>query len=159
MAKLDGRYVVLEILIQGIYTPIGCLSSNSLSESLSTIGSITDGWASSRPTNQGYEIPFDGIVSVDDNGGAIVSYQDLQQIKRSKTLIDWRITTTIGNSQIGKGYITNLKDGSGVNEFMSFSGEIVGWGAITNISSTGVKFDSTVITFDSTVITWDAVNG
>ena len=63
----NGAYKVLYIKVGEVYFPIGCLTSNSFSEEVAMLGTTTrdnsDGWKTSIPTLQSYNISFDGIIS------------------------------------------------------------------------------------------------
>jgi hypothetical protein len=156
--NVNGSNIILELKINGTYYPIGCLSSNGLNENLNTLDSIDAGWITKRATNQGYSIPFNGFVTQDDNGGSIITFRALQALKRAKTRIEWRILSG-GKSELGSGYIDSLSTSSGIDSFVTFSGQIIGWGNIVEITSTWITFDSGQITFDSSQITWDMAFG
>jgi len=95
----------------------------------STTRDNTDGWGSSIPTIQRYNISFSGLATFDDLGGTVMTYSDLQALKRGRTKIDWKIFSSLGgDTDSGSGYITNLGNEASVDEYVSFSGEIIGTG-------------------------------
>jgi hypothetical protein len=131
----NGSDRILYIKQLGVWLPIGCLTSNSLSESsemLSTTTRDNDGWATSRPTNQNYSISFDGIqVNTVVAGGdfGIASYDKLKLLKRNKTLLDWKIQgATFPTVDFGKCYINELSESASVDELLTFSGSLTGYG-------------------------------
>ena len=129
-----GHNRILEIKISGVFKPVGCLTDNSISESsnfLSTTTSESSGWETSIPISQQYSISFTGIqiVANDIMNTDKLSYFSLRELKRNKTLIEWRITS--GHNDVvdeGKGYISNIGESNAIGEVLTFSGEIVGYG-------------------------------
>jgi hypothetical protein len=135
MDYYNGSDRILYIKLNGNWLPIGCLTSNSLSESAEMLPTTTrdnDGWATSRPTTQNYTIAFEGIqVNTTVAGGNfnIASYDKLKLLKRSRTLLNWKIEGSIYPTvDYGKCYINELSEASSVEEFLSFSGSIMGYG-------------------------------
>jgi len=130
-----GEDRILFLKLNGIWTPIGCLTGNTLSETsemMSTTTRDNDGWATSRPTNQSYSIGFDGLqinTTADFGNFFIASYDRLKILKRNKTLLDWKIQGTIFPIvDYGKCYINDISEASNVGEFLSFSGALTGFG-------------------------------
>ena len=156
--KINGTYLILEIEIGDSYVPICALESNSLEEDLGLIESTLGGWTTIRPANQGYNIPFNGFIESDDNGGTIVDYIALRDFKRGLTRINWRLTSQLGKSWIGKGYIDIISNSQGKERYNTCSANIMGWGKIESTNIDGITFDSTTILFDSTLIRWDNVS-
>jgi len=134
MSNFDkGTERILYIRSSGTYFPIGCLTDNSFSESTesldTTVRTNTDGWSSSVPTRQSYNISFNGLLSLEDLGQSVLTYMDIQALKRSRTKIEWKIFSNLGgDTDTGSGYITDLSNSASIDEFVSFSGEIVGTG-------------------------------
>lgn len=112
--------------------PVGCLTSNSFSESTelldATMRSDADGWTQAIPTNQNYNVSFAGLVTLDDRGGTVMNYESIVGLKRSRTKIQWRITSNEGEVDEGYGYITSLTNTASLGEFVTFDGEIRGVG-------------------------------
>lgn len=135
MEYYNGSDRVLYIKQNGNWLPIACLTSNSLSESAEMLPTTTrdnDGWATSRPTNQNYNIPFDGLqINTMVAGGTftVASYDKLKILKRTKILLDWKIQgATFPTVDYGKAYINELSEASAVDEFLTFSGNLTGYG-------------------------------
>jgi predicted secreted protein len=129
----DGTYKLLYIFVTDTYYPIGCLTSQSFSEQSDMLETTTrqnaGGWKSSIPTNQSYNISFNGLITTDNKGGAILTYNDLQSLKRSRTLINWKTNNeSTGYSDFGMGYIQSLSNNAEVDSAIDFSCEIVGYG-------------------------------
>ena len=132
----NGTYKVLYIELDSVFKPVGCLTDNSFSESVEVIDSTTrqntGGWGTSTPTRQSYSISFSGIETFDDLGETVVSYYNLQTIKRNRTKINWKIYSSLGgNTESGSGYITSLSSSASIDEAVSFDGEIIGFGIPT----------------------------
>ena len=142
---INGTDRILYIKWNDDFLPIGCLSSDSFDESVDMLDTTTrdnQGWKTSTPTNQSYNISFDGLViNTNFSGGDFtkISYDRLRVLKRNRTLIDWKIQDFLGICKdTGKGYITNLSDSANLDEFITFSASIVGYGQ--PISTTGLIF-------------------
>jgi hypothetical protein len=135
MEHFKGEERILYIKISGNYIPIGCLSDNSFSESSETIDTTTrdnGGWATSRPTMQSYNISFNGIqVNSTIAGGDlnVASYDRLKELKRDRQLLEWKIQgTNFPIVDYGKAYITDISEAAPVNELITFSGTLSGFG-------------------------------
>jgi hypothetical protein len=133
---INGTTQVLHIKQDGFYFPIGCLVGNSFEESVDTIPTTTrenlNGWESSRPTNQRYSISFSGLVLSDRFDATVITYEQIRILKRQRILIEWKISREPNNDDYGFGYITSLGDSSNIDEFVSFTGEIMGQGVPEN---------------------------
>ena len=139
---INGANRVLFIKWEEDYLPIGCLTSDSFSESAETLDTTTrdnEGWATSVPTNQSYNISFDGmVINTHFNGGDFtkISLDRLRYLKRNLTLIEWKTEDT--NKVFvdsGKGYITEISDSSSIDEFISFNATITGYGQPTSTTA------------------------
>jgi len=135
MEHFKGEQRILYIKISGDYIPIGCLSDNSFSESSETIDTTTRdnaGWSTSRPTMQNYSISFNGIqVNSTVAGGDlnVASYDRLKELKRDRQLLEWKIQgDTFPIVDYGKAYITEISEAAPVNELITFSGTLNGYG-------------------------------
>lgn len=138
MGFKKGNLRVLSIRIEGTYTPIGCLISNNLEESTETSPTSTrasNGWRTSVPTTQEYNIPFEGVQEHDDEN--IVNYTDLKQLKRDRTRIEWQIEGGGLPIDTGYGYITSINESNSTGEFLLFNGSITGYGEPTLVLLTG----------------------
>ena len=142
---IDGTYSILYIKWEDEFLPIGCLTSDSFSEDIEMLDSTTRdnaGWRTSTPTNQSYNISFDGIVkNTNFNGGDFtkISLDRLRVLKRSRTLIEWKTQdNNLTFIDSGFGHITSLSKDSSTEEFISFSANIEGYGS--PYSTTGIIF-------------------
>ncbi len=131
----SGSDRILYIKYLGNWQPIGCLSTNSLSETSEMLATTTrdnNGWATSRPTMQNYSISFEGIqinTTVANGSFNIASYDKLKILKRNKILLDWKIQGNLFPIvDYGKCYITDISEASAVDDFLTFSGSMVGYG-------------------------------
>jgi hypothetical protein len=135
MDYVNGEDRILFIKTEGVYLPIGCLTSNTLDESTEMLDTTTrdnKGWASGTPALQSYIIGFSGIqVNSTLVGGNfnVASYDKLTTIKRLKIKVEWKIQgTKFPVVDYGMGYISDIGEASNVGEFMSFTGSITGFG-------------------------------
>jgi hypothetical protein len=135
MEFYKGEDRVLYLKILGNWLPIGCLTSNSISENVEMLQTTTrdnDSWSTSRPTNQAYSISFDGIqVNTTIAGGTffIASYDKLKLLKRDRILLDWKIQGSVYPTvDYGKCYISEISEASAVDDFLTFSGSLTGYG-------------------------------
>lgn len=129
-----GQDRILFIKVLGNYLPIACLQDNPFSETSEFIDTTTrdnGGWSTSRPNMQSYSISFNGLqVNSSVAGGSftVVSYDKLKQLKRSRSLLEWKIEGNFPVVDYGKAYIQELSEVSPVDEFLAFSGSLVGFG-------------------------------
>jgi len=135
MEYFSGSDRILYVKYLGAWLPVGCLTSNSLSENaemLSTTTRDNNGWSTSRPTMQSYSISFEGIqINTTMSGGtfSVASYDRLKLLKRSKTLLDWKIQgATFPTVDYGKCYITDISEAAEADGLLTFSGTITGYG-------------------------------
>lgn len=135
MAFLKGENRVLFIKKDGVYFPIGCLTSNSFSETASTIGTTTrdtvDGWSSSRAVRQGYSISFAAIMTDGTDAASVITFEEIKALKRSRMIIEWKIASTEldPSAEEGIGVITALSEGADAGDgFVTFDGSIEGLG-------------------------------
>jgi TP901-1 family phage major tail protein len=145
MENYKGEDRILYIKIDDLFVPIGCLSENSFSESVDTIDTTTRenmGWTSSRPVMQSYSISFSGIqilTTTDDGDDTKASYDKLKSLKRDRVLLDWQIKgSNFPIVDYGKCFITDLSEATPVNELITFSGTLTGYGEAltTSVDST-----------------------
>jgi hypothetical protein len=148
---IDGTYNLLYIKWGGDFLPIGCLISDSFSEEVEMLDTTTRdnaGWKTSTPTIQSYNLSFDGLIqNTNFTGGdsSKISLDRLRVLKRNRTLIEWKTqdeNLTFVDS--GFGYITSLSKTSNMEEFMSFTCDIEGFGATTSISLEDFELQSTL---------------
>tara|TARA_R110000744_G_scaffold370392_1_gene480963 strand:+ start:2510 stop:2971 length:462 start_codon:yes stop_codon:yes gene_type:complete len=148
---IDGTYSLLYIKWEDEFLPIGCLTTDSFSEEVEMLDTTTrdnEGWKTSTPTNQSYNLSFDGIVeNTNFNGGDFtkISLDRLRVLKRSRTLIEWKTqdeNLTFVDS--GSGYITSLSKISNMEEFISFTCNIEGFSETESISLEEFELQSTL---------------
>lgn len=134
MDYYKGEDRILYIKILGNYLPIACLQDNPFNETSEFIDTTTrdnQGWTTSRPIMQSYNISFNGLqlnTSVAGGNFNVASYDKLKQLKRSKTLLEWKIEGNFPVVDYGKCYIQELSEASPVDEFLTFSGALIGYG-------------------------------
>jgi len=135
MNYYDGSDRVLYIKQLGAWLPIGCLTNNSISENAEMMPTTTrdnNGWSTSRPAMQGYTLSFDGLqinTTVAPGNFGVASYDKLKILKRNKILLDWKIQGLLFPVvDYGKCYISELSEASAVEDFLTFSGVMVGYG-------------------------------
>ena len=135
MDFINGEDRILFIKINANWLPIGCLTDNSMQESVEMIDTTTRdnaGWSTSTPLVQSYSISFSGLQlnsTVVGGNFNIASYDKLKQLKRDRILLDWKIQGTVYPIvDYGKFYINELSEANTVGEFMSFSGTATGFG-------------------------------
>ena len=138
---INGTDRLIYIKWDDEFLPIGCLISDSFNERVDMLDTTTrdnNGWKTSVPTNQSYNFSFDGlIINSNFNGGDFtkISYDRLRVLKRSRTLIEWKIQDAdLTFVDSGYGYITELSDSSNIDEFISFSASIDGFGEPISVS-------------------------
>lgn len=129
----NGVNKLLYLYVDGEYFPVGCLTGNSFSEQADMLDTTTrqnaGGWKTSIPTNQSYNISFSGLVSTSNKGGTILTYDDIQTLKRNRTQINWKTNSEkAGYSDFGLGYISSLSNNAEIDSFIDFSCEIIGYG-------------------------------
>lgn len=135
MEHFKGEERILYIKILGEYVPIGCLSENSFTEGAETIDTTTrdnGGWKTSKPTMQNYSITFSGIqvnstIAVGDLN--VASYDRLKELKRGRILLEWKLQgATFPIVDYGKAFLTDISEAAVVNELITFSGTLNGFG-------------------------------
>lgn len=149
MAYILGDDRLLFLKINGIWTPIGCLTGNSIEENCEMIDTTTrdnDGWSTSRPVSQDYSVSFTGIqVNSTTAGGNfdVASYDKLKFLKRNRILLDWKIEgATFPVIDYGKCYITSLGEENNVQEVMTFSGTLKGFGKPLTSDTGGIVLNN-----------------
>jgi hypothetical protein len=139
-----GEEQILYLVFDGLDYPIGCLTDNGISDSSETIETTTadnEGWTTERPTNQSYSINFSGLeIQTDNEVIEKYSYDLLVQLKRNRTLINWKTlisTDTVYMEQTGQGYITEIGEAASVGDFITFDGTIKGYHKPNIVSNSG----------------------
>jgi hypothetical protein len=135
MNYYKGEDRILYVKVNGNWLPVGCLTDNSMDESSEMMDTTTrdnQGWTTSRPIMQSYNLSFSGLqVNSTVAGGNfnVASYDKLQQLKRDKILLDWKVQgTEYPIVNYGKCYITSLSDANPAGDLVTFSGSMTGFG-------------------------------
>ncbi len=135
-----GDEAILYLVVNDIDCPIACLTTNDFSEISEVIDTTTtdnNGWKTSKPTNQSYTITFGGLQVITQQAiPTAYSLDNLQTLKRARTLVDWKIKTEGVFEQTGSGYIVELSEAAPVNDYLSFTGTILGYGEPTVVDIT-----------------------
>lgn len=138
---IKGKNEVLAVW-DGIsaYEPIVCLTSNSLSESVDEISvprtkCDTDNALQRESGGYSYEISFEGMYA--ETEANKLSWVELRSKLRSLGNFTWRITTTYANAstdvEYGTGFFGSLEKSAETEEFISFSGSLLGSGSIVSV--------------------------
>jgi len=135
MDFVNGEDRILYVKYNGVYLPVGCLTGNGISDNTEMIDTTTrdnKGWKTQRPLVQGYSVSFSGLqINSTLVGGNfnVASYDKLIQFKRSKLLLEWKIQgSKYPIVDYGFGHIESIESTENVAEFMSFSGNLIGFG-------------------------------
>ena len=135
MDYYKGEDRILYVKVNGNWLPIGCLTDNSMEESSEMMPTTTrdnQGWGTSRPALQVYSLQFNGIqlnTTVAGGNFGVASYDKLQQLKRDKILLDWKVQGSIYPIvNYGKCHIVSLSDSNPAGDFVTFSGSAAGFG-------------------------------
>tara|TARA_R110000823_G_scaffold214433_1_gene344282 strand:- start:44 stop:505 length:462 start_codon:yes stop_codon:yes gene_type:complete len=139
---INGAYSILYIKWNDNFLPIGMLTSDSFNEEIETLDTTTrdnNGWKTSVPTKQNYNISFDGLIqntNFDSGDSTRISLDRLTILKRTRALIEWQ---TQDNNLVfidrGFGHIASLSNSSNIDEFISFNCEIEGYVSPSSESS------------------------
>lgn len=113
--------------------PVGCLLSNSLSESISfikTCKSTEEMGQKQLGQLHSYSVNFEAVYAVDQ---AIIGWNDIKDLGRSRKIMDWSMLNTDTNEgDAGEGFLESLEISGTSEDFVKFTGVITGYGAIVN---------------------------
>ena len=113
--------------------PVGCLLSNNLAESISFIKTCksTQNMAQTQlPQLHSYSISFEAVYSTDQ---AIIGWDQLKDLGRSRTMMDWSmINTDTNEGDAGEGFLESLEISGSSEDFVKFTGVITGYGEIVS---------------------------
>jgi len=111
--------------------PVGCLLSNSLSESISfikTCKSTEEMGQKQLGQLHSYSVNFEAVYAVDQ---AIIGWNDIKDLGRSRKIMDWSMVNLDTNEgDAGEGFLENLEITGTSDDFIKFAGTITGYGAI-----------------------------
>ena len=138
---IKGKNEILSIWDgDSAYEPIVCLTSHSLSESVDEIAAPQTKCDTSNSLKReagqySYEISFDGVYAKPEDEKA--SWVSVKTKLRSLGNFTWRITTTYADDsteiEYGTGFFSGLEKTSDSEDFMSFSGSLLGSGDIVAV--------------------------
>lgn len=132
MDFINGKYNIFSIKVNGEYYPIGCLTDSSFNETTellpTKVRTNPQGFNSFVGTTQEYVISVNGLVTEKSKESGILTYYDIQQLKRNKTVVSWKKSGGINLIEYGEGVITSLSNVNAIDEFISFSATIQGQG-------------------------------
>lgn len=113
--------------------PVGCLLSNSLSESISfikTCKSTQEMGQKQLGQLHSYSVNFEAVYAVDQ---AIIGWNDLKALGRSRTMMDWSmINLDTNEGDAGEGFLESLEITGTSEDFVKFTGAITGYGEIVD---------------------------
>jgi hypothetical protein len=114
-------------------TPVGCLLSNTLAESISflkTCKSTQNMGQKQLGQLHSYSISFEAVYAVDQ---AIIGWNELKDLGRSRKIMDWSMVNTDTNKgDAGEGFLESLEITGTSEDFVKFTGVITGYGAIVD---------------------------
>lgn len=154
---INGGLRILYIKKSDVFLPIGCLTSDGFDEDTETIPSTTRdnaGWRTNTLTLQGYSISFEGILIKSDT--SIITYNDLVDFKRSRSIVEWQILDDGLLFQTGFAQITELSTSSSLDEFITFTGSLLGYEKpiIYNLT-TSITLGGLLLTQNSNALTFN----
>lgn len=77
-----------------------------------------------------YSVSFEAVYAVDQ---AIIGWNDLKALGRSRTMMDWSmINLDTNEGDAGEGFLESLEITGTSEDFVKFTGVITGYGAIVN---------------------------
>ena len=136
---IKGDVLILSIHDGSAYRPLACLTSNSLSESMGVIETVTKcdpGVTQKEAGTYSYDISAEGeYIDTTSVGGETTkaSHDYLHSIFAAGNPITWKMATGIADTDAyyGTGYVTELSaDAPTGDEFATFSMTISGDGSI-----------------------------
>lgn len=138
---IKGENGILYIYVSSAYKPVACLTSQSLSSTVSIIESNTKcnpGVTTKSPGMFSYSISADGeYIDTTTVGGDTTkrSHDALLALQMAKTTVNWKIDTDSTNAAsvkyYGSGILSDLSLDQGAgDELSTFSATIDGSGAI-----------------------------
>lgn len=135
---IQGNTVIFSIYNTSAYEPLACITSSSLSEEveIDEVETKCDpGNIVKTPGSYSYEISAEGIYIDEAVNTNKQSHAKLKALLRAKTLITWRMATSLSSTgqenEYGTGYITSLELTGEAGENATFSITISGTGSIS----------------------------
>lgn len=146
MADLLGKNEILEIHDGTAYLPIGCLTTQSITESRE----ITDGTMTKCNTNpQGipqdptYELSFEAVAQ--DDEVTKMTHAKLREEMTKDEPTFWRITRGGVGIEFGKAYLTSLERSAPVADVITWSGSMIGVDSISDTDLVPVTTTTTTV--------------
>ena len=128
--------------------PVGCLLTNSLSESISflkTCKSTEEMGQKQLGQLHSYSVNFEAVYTIDSS---IIGWDDLKLLGRSRTMMDWSMVNMDTNEgDAGEGFLENLEITGTSDDFIKFAGTITGYGAIIDANQIFYVWASDVDTY------------
>jgi len=128
--------------------PVGCLITNSLSESISflkTCKSTEEMGQKQLGQLHSYSVNFEAVYTIDSS---IIGWDDLKLLGRSRTMMDWSmINLDTNEGDAGEGFLENLEITGTSDDFIKFAGTITGYGAIIDANQIFYVWASDVDTY------------
>lgn len=138
--NVQGNNVILLIDVSGTLTPLACARSATISINTDFIETSVSGsgvYASFLPTKNSWTISMEGVVSLAESGK--LSIADLRALQLAQTLISvkYKRTDDAGNtySETGQAFISSSSDSGSFDGMDTFSLDMRGTGAITQVST------------------------
>lgn len=129
-------YLASELLFTINDVQLACQINATLSESMEAVDGLSpdQGWLTFRPNLQAYSISVDG----DDDG----AYLYLRDLKRSRTRVDWKLSSIDNFVDLGgQAIITSVSKNTSTDTEKTFSATLQGFGAINQ----GVSSNSLIL--------------
>ena len=120
------------------YEPLVCLTSHTLTENVDEVSAPqtkcdTNNELVRSAGQYSYEISFEGVYA--ETEADKISWAEIRTKLRALASGTWRISTTYSSGsdvEYGTGFFSNLEKVAETEEFITFSGTILGSGAITS---------------------------
>lgn len=139
--NVQGQNVILLIDDSGTWKPLACARTATINFTTDFIETSVSGsglFASFLPTKNSFTISMDGVVSIAESGK--LSIADLRALQFSQTLLSIKFQRTDdgGNTYTEEcsGFISSSTDTGSYDGIDTFSLEIKGTGAVTQVSTT-----------------------
>lgn len=122
------------------YEPIVCLTSNTLNENVGEVSAPstkcdTNNALIREAGQYAYDIAFEGVYA--ETEASKLSWAEIRTKLRALGTVTWRITTVYDDAstdiEYGEGFFSNLSKSAATEDFISFSGSILGSGDIVAV--------------------------
>lgn len=137
MSLIKGKDIVVYTFLNGIWKMFACARTASFNVSTSMVEISTSGagdYAAFLPQKHSFTGSIDGLINLDD---ATLRLSDFRALQLSKTKLLMRFERTSLTSEVYSSevyfYITNSSDSGSYADVATFSIELQGTGAITEI--------------------------